>query len=121
MPTPSNFLQQIIPLQDAIVLNGETESNIIDVRGISAAALLVPATLTRACLSFIVYSGSDTAQGSDMVPLVNDQGLPFTLQLTTPSATTLTPIVYWPYRYIQLVMGSAEGADRILKLVARSI
>lgn len=111
------FANNTIEPLEAVIESGETVSNAVNVYGATFAAIEFPAAMT---------STSITLQGSiDKGTTFNDIYTPIggiaTYTIGTSRVLVIDPTVTYPFDQIKIVGGSAEGAERTLKIKAFSI
>lgn len=107
----SNFV-----ISRATILSGATVSDAIDLIGRGCLVIYLPATFTGATITF---------QGSydnvTFLALYNTSNTQMSMTVTQNRAYVLSPEDLVGIRYLKLVSGSAEGADRTITLVTRQL
>jgi hypothetical protein len=99
----------------ATIASGQTTSAEIDLLGGTLVGILFPAAMTGSTLKIQVASAS----GGTFETLQKDEvgGGDYTITVSAGKAVPLTNLaVLKGWRFIKLVSGSSEGADRILTL-----
>lgn len=104
--------------QDANIAQTETDSQAIRVTAGIVAGIRTPAALTSTAITF---EGCEEVDGT-FSPVYDSDGNQVSLAaaadrcigLSGAEADALAP---WPY--IKLICGSAEGADRVIKVILR--
>lgn len=99
---------------DAVIANGGTVSGAIDL-GEGHLAGLQFATMTGVALTI---QASDAIDGTFV--LVNLRGGALSITMASDRYITLLPEEFAGLRFIKLVSGSAEGAERTIKTFVRN-
>lgn len=113
MSNPSDYVIKGSAPIAATIAAGQTESTPVNVSGCTAVGMLVPDGMTSTLLAFMVsYDGVNYKPAYD----VNND--PISQVITsTGGGYTLNPATFFPWRYIKLVAGTAEAAERIIGVV----
>ena len=110
------MLRRTHRIEDCTILDTETDSDAVDLRGYGMIGLIVP-TITSANLTFEV---SET-EGGTYRAVTNADGTVFTLTTTTGdmaiSADDLAPLC--AYRWVKIISSEAQGADRVFHFVVK--
>lgn len=102
--------------QDTVtILSGATVSNSIDL-GEMAVVGMQNATLTSTAMTFQASSDNST-----FVVVKNTAGSSYSVTVASDTYTVIPPADLAGIRWLKVVAGSAEGADRVIKLVVRSV
>jgi hypothetical protein len=101
----------------ATIANGQTTSGIIDLAGCSICGFHMPAAFTGTSLKILTATSSGgTFQN------VLEQGIDYSI---TVAAGKYVPIenlaIVAGIKFIKIVSGSAEGADRVITLAVRPV
>lgn len=112
---PSFSGTKIITKQ-VLIASAATTSSAIDIGGYTVVGISFPAAMTGTTTTFTIapsytgtYVAAYTASGA--------------LSYTTAASRyySIDPVISHGWRYIKVVSGSAEGADRVLTLYLKSI
>ena len=104
---------QGILVENAVIANGGTVSAAVDLGDMSLCGLIVP-TMTGTALTFQV-----SVDGSAYYVLHDSTKTAVTVTVDgTARAFYLTPQIFAGWRYVKVVSGSAEGAERTIKVIA---
>lgn len=99
------------------IASGQMVSTVFDGWGYGSFAIVMPAAFTGTTLSFL-----GSADGVTYVPIRYQAAASTSVALTVAvSGAYLLPAELSGYRYFKIVSGSAEGADRTIAIIARSI
>lgn len=104
--------------QNALIASGGTKSQALLVAGGVVLGIILPDAITGTTLTF---EACDTADGT-FVPVYDSDGNQVSLAIAADRAIGLSGAeadALTPFPYIKLVSGSAEGADRTIKVVVR--
>ncbi len=108
LPTPN--------ARTVTIANAGQTSGALDVREATILGLITPAALTGTALTFNVSMDSGT-----FVPLYDSTGTLVSLTVGTSRGFALDPSTFLPWRYVQVVSGTAEGAARTITLIVRPV
>lgn len=97
------------------ILNGATVSNAVDL-GEMAVVGMQNATLTSTAMTF-----QASADNSTFVAVKNTAGSTYSVTVASDSYTVIPPADLAGIRWLKVVAGSAEGADRTVKLMVRAV
>ena len=113
MSRAQDFVQKDIDVIDVEISSGETTSDAVNLYGVTPVGFILPAGMTSTQLSFEV-----SADNSTFVSLVdmNNQDVSYVIG-STATAAHLDPNIFVGWKYIKFKAGSAEGADRTIKLM----
>lgn len=100
-----------------VIASGATASAAVDIVGLSVCGFSLPAAFTGTAITFqtqipqttlwqVLYDSTNTAVGATVA-----QGRNY----------SLNPANFAAWRYVKIVSGSAEGADRTIYLACRQI
>lgn len=105
---------QGILVENAVIANGGTVSSpAVDLGDLSLCGLIVP-VMTGTALTFQV-----SVDGTNFYVLHDSTKAAFTVTVDgTARAFYLTPQIFAGWKYIKVVSGSAEGAERTIKVIA---
>ena len=99
------------------VSSGGTTSAEIDLQGMVPVGITFPASMTSTSASFTV---SDTTGGTFRA-LYRSDGTLYTITVTASAQVILPPYDFCGARFIKIVTGSSEGADRTILLAMRDV
>lgn len=99
------------------ILSGATASAAVQLEEASICGIRTPAALTGVALTFTC---SDTAGGT-FDPVMTAAGAAYTLTVAASRYTVADPLVFLGVKWVKVVSGSAEGADRIITLYVRNV
>jgi hypothetical protein len=99
------------------IANGQTVSNAVDLGENGICGLIIPASFTGTTIKF---QTSDDLAGTYQ-SLTNTDGTDFTVQVAAGKNNIIRPINLAGWRFVKVVSGSAEAADRIVKIMARHV
>lgn len=102
------------PYVPLIIQNGATASSVMDARGFSMFALLLPTAFTGVALTFNV-----STDGVNFTQLYDSANNPVTISTVAAGRAYPLPdeLAAWPFW--QIVSGTTETARRILQIVAK--
>lgn len=104
--------------RDVTIASGATVSNEIELRTYMLGGIITPAALTSTALTFQVSA----TKGGTYVPLYDSGGNQVSITVTTSRGYAITDSeadALAPWGFVKIVGGSAEGADRVLKLALK--
>ena len=114
----NEFLGYFFPSKEVTILNTQTESGAIDTVGMALCGILLPAAFTGTAITFLV---SD-ALGGTYVPLHSTiSGTLLTYTVVAGKFYAIDPKDFQGVRFLKIKSGSAEGADRTVKLALKGI
>ena len=105
-------------VKEVVIDNGETVSGEVDLEDYTAVAVMMPAAFTGTAITFqasdvsggTFYEVTDGAGAAVSVVVSNEE----IISITEAKKEALAPL-----RFIKLVSGSTEGAERTLKLLLK--
>lgn len=106
-----------IDFEPITIESGETISNEVNMRGMTLCGLYMPAAFTGTTITF---QASDQSNGT-FVAAYDVSGSQITATVSASKYIKLDPSDFAGIQHIKLVSGSAEGADREIKLAIRSV
>jgi hypothetical protein len=99
------------------ILSGATTSNSIDLENLTLCGIQTPAALTSTAITFTASVDNVT-----FVPLYDaSTGSQISVTTTTSRGYVISPQLFAGVRYLKVVGGSSEGADRVITLLTRQI
>jgi hypothetical protein len=98
------------------IANGQTTSDALDCINGTVVGILTPAALTGTAFTFSV-----SADGVTYNTLYSDAGTAVSVTVAASRYIYLDPTVFAGVRYVKVISGSAEGAQRIITLVLRPV
>lgn len=102
-------------LRTATIASGDDTSGLVQLGAGTLLAINVP-TLTGTGISFLVGMAND-----DLAELYDDDNALYVPPFTAGKWFSLDPILFLPYKYMQIVSDATEGADRVIKLSVRQV
>jgi len=103
-----------IRVDTVVIASSGTDSTILKIEGDKyASALRIPAAFTSTSVTF--KSGTSEA---DMSPVSNLNGVVLTGTVSAGGHYILEPVDFVGIRFIQVISGSAEAAERTLTIVS---
>jgi hypothetical protein len=113
-----NFTQDMLENTDLLIDVSEsaTVSNALDMRGKTLVGLIMPAALTSTSITF---TGSD--DNVTFRALTNTSGTALTVTVSASKHICIVPADFASVRWLKLIMGSSEGADRTIIAVMRAV
>lgn len=100
---------------DAVIPNGGTDSNLVDLGSFRPVAVVIPSAFTGT-----VLTPKTSYDGATVNPIFDAAGTQKTLAVVANRRVVLTPADYVGARYLQLSSGSAEAASRTIKIIAEA-
>src|SRR5689334_1690823 len=97
------------------ILSGQTVSNAVDIQDQQIVGLITPAALTSIAITF---QGSH--DGVTYNPVTKTDGSNYSLVVAASKYVTINPNDLAGLRFVKVVAGTAEGADRSIILMLRS-
>ena len=116
MGTVNQYTSLVIQTLDATILNGQTKSDIINMSGTLLKTIILPAAFTGSTLTFEISEDK-----TNFFPYYNINNMPVTIDVSAGRAYGLGAIDFYSIKYMKIVSGSVEAADRTIKLIARAI
>lgn len=105
----------------AVIAAGQSTSNEIDLGGVDPCGFFIPAGFAGATLSFLAAPASGS-NGGIFVPVRDGNGAIYTVTVNAASYVVLPdPIVLMGLRWIRLVSGATETAERTILFAARPL
>lgn len=103
--------------REVTVANGQTISSDVDLRGHVVVGVVTPAALTSTSLTF-----QQKLDGETTWKTIHDrEGTAYTVTVAADRFVAIPPGDVAAFRNTRLVMGSAEGGARTIKLVLRAL
>ncbi len=98
------------------ITSGEQVSDqALDLKEGAVVGILLPATITSTALTFL---GCDTPDGTFLDVYTRD-GSPYSVTVAASHYIVIPPADLAGIRYIKVKMGSAEGGDRVIRVIER--
>jgi hypothetical protein len=116
MSTVSNYTNLVVETLETTIANGQTKSEIIDMKGSSLKTILLPAAFDGANLTFEV---SDDR--INFYPYYNISNVAVSIDITAGRAYGVAAIDFYSIQYMKIVSSVSQGADRTIKLITRAI
>lgn len=101
--------------QTLTITSGTQTSPTINLRGGGMVGLILPAALTSTAMTF---TGSQ--DGTTFSALYNTSGTQLSITVAAARIVLFSPGDFVGINYVQLVAGTAEGADRVIQAISRS-
>ncbi len=99
------------------VATSATTSAAVSLIGVTILGVITPSALTGTSLTFQV---SSSAAGT-YVPLYDSAGTQVSVTVAASRGYYLDPAIFAGWRYVKLVSGSSEAADRTFTLFVRPV
>lgn len=100
---------------DITVASGTQTSGVITLNGFGMVGLILPAALTSTVMTFQGSQDNTTFNA-----LYNTSGTLLSIVIAPSRIVLFVPGDFVGLNYLKLILGTAEGADRIIKVVSRS-
>jgi hypothetical protein len=107
---------QVFTSYTVTIANGGTASTTIDLQGRGLVAVILPSAFTGSIITFQASPDNNTFQA-----LYNTANTQLSMSVTQGRTYLLSPSDLVGVRYLKLVSGSAEGAERTLTLMVRDL
>lgn len=101
--------------QTVTVASGNTTSDNVNLNGFGMVGLILPAALTSTAMTF---TGSQ--DGTNFTALYNTAGTQLAITIAASRLVLFSPGDFVGINFVQLITGTAEGADRSIKVISRS-
>ena len=101
----------------ATITSGNTDSSAVDVAENGVCGLEIPSAFTGSSISFKVTSNPNGTYQT----LTNSDGTTYTLTVAAGKNIIVRPINLAGWRFMKLVSGSTESADRKINIMARHV
>ena len=113
------FTQDMIENTNLLVDISEDDdlTNALDMRGKTLVGLIMPAALTSTSITF---SGCETVDGT-FVDLYDTSGTQISVTVAASRYILIDPADFASIRFLKIVMGSNELADRTITAVMRAV
>lgn len=113
----SGYQGQMIYNKTVVVASGGATSAVIDMKGFSLVGVLLPATFTGTTLTFTV-----SVDGTNFFALKSTtSGTALSYTVVQGTYAAIDPFPFYGVRYLKIVSGSTEGANRTLTLALKGI
>lgn len=100
------------------IANGQTTSAEIDLSGLQLVGVWIPAAITGTTMTFTAA----TATGGTFSTIYEVAGAAsYSITIGASRFIPIDPRVFSGLRYIKLVAGSAQAADRVITITARPL
>ena len=96
---------------------GETESNSVDLRGMTLCGVYLPSVLTSSSISFKVSYDNNAAY----IPVMDGLGSTLSKTVAQGQYIKLDPSEFAGIQFIKVVAGTSEGDNREIKLALRQV
>ena len=117
MPSKNNFRSLIVSDATATIAASGTTSAEIDLSGATLCGIYIPASFTGTSIAFQASSTS----GGTFVSVRDGAGSALSKTVAAGQYIKLDPADFAGVRFLKIVSGSTEGAERILTLAARPV
>ena len=104
-------------LTSVTISSGTTTSPEIDLGGTDLVGIMLPATMTGTTMTFTAA----TATGGTYQAVQDGTGSAISKTISGGKYIAIDPTLLHGVRYLKLVSGSSEGADRAITIVSRPI
>lgn len=106
-----------LDFEPATISNGQTKSNVIDLRGMTLCGLYMPAAFTGVAISF----EAATAAAGSYIPVEDGLGAAVSLVVSPGKYVRVDPALYAGIQFLKIVSGATELGDRQVDLGLRQI
>ncbi len=106
-----------IDFETIIIDIGETESNSVDLRGMTLCGIYLPSVLTSASISFKVSHDNN----AEYIPVMDGLGSIVSKAVAQGQYIKLDPSEFAGIQFIKIVAGTTEGGSREIKLALRQV
>lgn len=117
MTSKNHFRSFLVDDATATIASSSTTSSEIDLSGTTLCGIYIPSAFTGTSISFQASSAS----GGTFVAVKDGSGNSISKTVASSQFIRLDPTDFVGIRFLKIVSGSTEGADRILTLAARPI
>lgn len=109
--------------EQAVIANGESQSNVVDLEMYVLCGIHMPAGWTAAAITFLAGHENEDG-GTDYLPIYDTTGSEVSVTTAAGRHVVIAPSVFAGVRWLKLRSGTSgtpvnQGADRTLHLVAR--
>jgi hypothetical protein len=111
----ANYLNNFV-VHTATILSGQTTSDAIDLQGRPLVGMILPAAFTGSTITFTI-----SVDNSTFTAVYNTANTQLSVTVTQGRAYLFSPGDLVGVRYLKLVSGSSEGADRSITLISREL
>lgn len=101
---------------EVTIANGGTASTVIDLQGLVLVQIIMPAALTGTSITF---QSCPTSSGGTFQTLYNSSNTAMSITVAASRSYNIAPVDFAGVRFLKVVSGSAEGAQRTIGLVTR--
>ncbi len=115
VPFLNGYSQQMNPALQVTLLSGGTKTPAINLNGFTLCGIFLPATFTGTTLTF--EASIDGVTFVAVKSTTSGSALSYTVAQNTFAA--IDPKDFQGIRYLKIVSGSTEGADRVLTLAVK--
>lgn len=98
------------------IASSGTESNAVDLNGTRVVGIITPAALTGTAITL-----KASFDGTNFHDMYNKDGVQMTITVAASRWVALAPADLAGVRYLKLVSGSAEAAERVISIVTRPL
>lgn len=118
MPTSSQYQPNNAYDQTAVIASGQTTSGAVDLSGCTLCGLFMPSSFTGTSIKIQAATASD----GTFVTVQDGAGADYSLTVSTSKYVPVSNLaIVAGLRFIKLVSGSSEGADRTISLAVRPV
>jgi hypothetical protein len=107
-------INQIYRTYNVTIASGQTTSGAIDLEGYEVHAISLPSAFTGTSITF-----QGSLDGTTYQAIYNTANTQMSMSVTQNRLYKVEPADLSGLRYLKLVSGSSEGADRAITLLAR--
>ncbi len=100
--------------QNCNILSGQTVSNAIDLFDAELEAIVTPAALTSTTFTF-----QASPDGINFFQVTKEDGTPYSVTVAASKYLDIPPRTLSGVRWLKIVAGSAEAADRAITVLTR--
>lgn len=115
--TSDSFQPVAMADKTAVIASGQTTSGAIDLVGTALVGLFMPSAFTGTAVTF---TAAATLTGTYLA-VTDSTGAAVSATVAASKYVALSPTTFAGLRYVKLVSGSSEGADRTITLATRPV
>ncbi len=117
MPSKNHFTTQLVDDAEVVISASGTTSNAIDLGGTALCGVYIPSGFQGTSITF----QAATAIDGSFVAVKGKDGQNISATVAASQYTALDPADFAGVRFLKIVSGTTESAQRTLKLAARPV
>lgn len=106
-----------IDFENVTIASSGTDSTEVDLQGMTLCGFYMPAAFTGTAMTFKAASSS----GGTFLPVEDGFGVTISKTVSASKYIKVDPVDFSGVRFLKLVSGSAEGAERTITLAIRQV